>query len=76
MKDILIAAMYAALQDEDNSEKDIINHQDEALLEIFEKRIAPYTNDEALYSDLMEILITASKAAFAKGIEAVTAVNS
>ena len=75
MKDVLIQAIYEALQD-NSGNRDIIDNQDSAIGKLYRERIAPYIDDEAILDELLEILHKATLAAFTKGIEAIGALTS
>lgn len=70
MKEVLIQAMFEALQD-NNSGRDVIDNQDEAIGKLYYERIAPHIDDETILAELLEILNKATLAAFTKGIEAI-----
>lgn len=75
MKEDLINALYLALMESKDTDKDIIGNQDKALQALYDDRIAPHINDDNLLGDLSEIMETASRAAFAKAFEAMAALT-
>ena len=75
MKEDLINALYLALMESKDTDKDIIANQDKALQALYDDRIAPYVKDDNLLADLSEIMETASRAAFAKAFEAMAALT-
>ena len=75
MKEDLINALYLALMESKDTDKDIIGNQDKALQALYDDRIAPHINDDNLLADLSKIMETASRAAFAKAFEAMAALT-
>ena len=76
MKENLINAMYDALMESKDSDRDVIGNQDKALQALYDDRIAPHIQDDNLLGDLSEIMDRAARAAFAKAFEAMAALTT